>query len=81
MIDPDQEQIFGQLEAYIADVLRAENTAGSAIHVAIDRDSGEITATVDAQPIATATLGRIAARVGKQILEAKCRESMDGEEG
>lgn len=75
--DGENEKIFEQLETAITDALRRDSAADAEIDVAIDRVSGTISATVDGRAVDMATLGRIAARTGKQVLKDRLAQADD----
>ncbi len=75
--DVEKERIFTQLETAIIDALREDSAADAEIDVAIDRVSGTISATVDGRAVDMATLGRIAAKTGKQVLADRIAQADD----
>ena len=75
--DDEKERIFTQLETAIIDALREDSAADAEIDVAIDRVSGTISATVDGRAVDMATLGRIAAKTGKQVLADRIAQADD----
>ncbi len=70
----DKESIFVDLEAAILSAIRKANGEEAEIAVGIDRITGTIAATVDGKEVNMATLGRIAAQTGKQVLIQRVRE-------
>ena len=70
----DKESIFVDLEAAILSAIRKANGEEVEIAVGIDRITGTIAATVDGKEVNMATLGRIAAQTGKQVLIQRVRE-------
>ena len=69
----DKESIFVDLEAAILSAIRKANGEEVEIAVGIDRITGTIAATVDGKEVNMATLGRIAAQTGKQVLIQRVR--------
>lgn len=71
----DQEIVFNGIESAILTAARKHFGEDEDIEVAIDRQTGEITATCASEPIDAETLGRIAAQSAKQIMIQKIREA------
>ncbi len=74
----DKETVFEDLEAAMLSAIRKANTASEDVVVRIDRDSGDIAAAVDGQPLAVRELGRIAAQTAKQVMIQRIREAERG---
>jgi N utilization substance protein A len=74
----DKETVFEDLEAAMLSAIRKAWTASEDVVVLIDRASGDITATVDGQPLAVRELGRIAAQTAKQVMIQRIREAERG---
>jgi N utilization substance protein A len=70
----DKESIYVDIETAIASAVRKAYSEEAAIAVTIDRVVGDISATVDNNPVDMKTLGRIAAQTAKQVLIQKVRE-------
>jgi len=71
----DKETVFEDLEAAMLSALRKANAEIENITVAIDRESGEIAATVAGQRMSIGDLGRIAAQTAKQVMIQRIREA------
>jgi len=74
----DPETVFEDLEAAMFSAIRKANPATEDIVVHIDRESGDITATVDDKPMSVRELGRIAAQTAKQVMIQRIREAERG---
>lgn len=70
----DKDSIFLDLEAAMVSAARKAFEGAEDVIVQIDRQSGEIQATVDDEPIDMKTLGRIAAQTAKQVMMQRIRE-------
>ena len=70
----DKESIFLDLEAAMVSAVRKAFNNAEDVEVRIDREAGGIDATVDGKAVNMATLGRIAAQTGKQVMIQKIRE-------
>jgi len=70
----DKESVFQDLEAAMISAARKAHEEIEDVQVAIDRLTGDITATVAGNPIDMKTLGRIAAQTAKQVMIQKIRE-------
>ncbi len=70
----DKESVFADLEAAMVSAARKAYDDPEDVIVLIDRVTGDITATVDKEPIDMKTLGRIAAQTAKQVMIQKFRE-------
>ncbi|MEE8141725.1 MAG: transcription termination factor NusA [Planctomycetota bacterium] len=71
----DKEIIFAGLEMSLISAAMKKLGSSDGVEVAIDRESGDITATVNGEPLSPSDLGRIAALSGKQVLLQKIREA------
>jgi len=72
----DKEIVFEGIEAALVSAAKKHYGEESDIHVQIDRQSGEITATCDGQPLdSEETVGRIGAQTAKQVMIQKIREA------
>jgi len=71
----DKEIVFAGIESAVASACRKHFGSDEDIVVSVNRDTGEITATDDGQPISPGTLGRIAAQTAKQVMIQKIREA------
>jgi len=74
----DPETVFEDLEAAMFSAIRKANPTIEDIYVKIDRQSGEITATMLGQPMSVRELGRIAAQTAKQVMIQRIREAERG---
>ncbi|MFP4356339.1 MAG: transcription termination factor NusA [Phycisphaerae bacterium] len=74
----DKETVFDDLEAAMYTAIRKANSETEDIVVRIDRQSGQITATVDGTPMSVRQLGRIAAQTAKQVMIQRIREAERG---
>ena len=72
----NKEIVFEGIEAALVSAAKKHYGEESDIHVQIDRQSGEITATCDGQPLdSEETVGRIGAQTAKQVMIQKIREA------
>ncbi|MCK4603063.1 MAG: transcription termination/antitermination protein NusA, partial [Phycisphaerae bacterium] len=71
----NKETVFEDLEAAMLSAIRKANPHTEDIVVRIDRELGEITATVDGEDMSVRALGRIAAQTAKQVMIQKIREA------
>ncbi|MGE3163788.1 MAG: transcription termination factor NusA [Planctomycetota bacterium] len=71
----DKEVVFTGIEQALISAAQKKLGTSDGIEVVIDRESGEIQATVDGEPLSPEDLGRIAALSGKQVLLQKIREA------
>ena len=74
----DKELVFGDLEEAMKSAIRKKYGQEEGVEVVIDRISGEITATLDDEPIDMGDLGRIAAQTAKQVMIQRIREAERG---
>ncbi len=74
----DAETVFEDLEAAMFSAIRKANPDQEDITVRIDRENGEITATVSGEPMSVRELGRIAAQTAKQVMIQRIREAERG---
>jgi len=74
----DKETVLEDLEAAMLSAIRKANTQSEDIVVRIDRESGEITATLDGNALSVRDLGRIAAQTAKQVMIQRIREAERG---
>ncbi len=74
----DRETVLEDLEAAMLSAIRKANAATEDITVRIDRETGDITAMVDGQPMSVRDLGRIAAQTAKQVMIQRIREAERG---
>ncbi len=72
------ETVFEDLEAAMLSALRKANAHTEDIYVHIDRETGEIEATVDGENMSVRQLGRIAAQTAKQVMIQRIREAERG---
>ncbi|MEK7710408.1 MAG: transcription termination factor NusA [Planctomycetota bacterium] len=70
----EKESVFQDLEAAMISAARKAYEEIEDVQVAIDRLTGDITATVAGNPIDMKSLGRIAAQTAKQVMIQKIRE-------
>ncbi len=73
--DIDKETIFLGIEAAVASATKKHYGRDSDIQVELDRETGELHAFEDGEPIDPEELGRIAAQSAKQIMIQKIREA------
>ncbi|MBI5725345.1 MAG: transcription termination factor NusA [Planctomycetes bacterium] len=74
----DKETVFEDLEAAMFSAIRKANTHTEEIVIRIDRQSGDMTATVDGAQMSVRELGRIAAQTAKQVMIQRIREAERG---
>lgn len=74
----DPETVFEDIEAAMFSAIRKANPTTEDISVGIDRESGEITATVEGEQMSVRELGRIAAQTAKQVMIQRIREAERG---
>lgn len=72
-IDPGV--VFDDLEMAMRSAIRKANTPETEIEVAINRTTGDITASIDGEAMSIGALGRIAAQTAKQVLIQRIREA------
>ncbi|MBS3733315.1 MAG: transcription termination/antitermination protein NusA [Phycisphaerae bacterium] len=71
----DRETVLEDLEAAVYSAIRKSHVDTEDITVRIDRQSGEMTATVDGKTMSIRDLGRIAAQTAKQVIIQRIREA------
>jgi len=71
----DAEIVFQGIEAALVSAAKKHLGAAEDIVITIDRQSGNITAMLNGQPMAAPVLGRIAAQTAKQVIIQKIREA------
>ncbi len=76
----NRDVILDDLEAAMLSALRKANpdSGDDGIEVAIDRQSGDITASVDGEEMSVRALGRIAAQTAKQVIIQRIRDAERG---
>jgi N utilization substance protein A len=74
----DKEILFEDLEAAMYSAIRKANADTEDVEVHIDRESGEIAASVDGEAMGMKSLGRIAAQTAKQVMIQRIREAERG---
>jgi N utilization substance protein A len=74
----DPETVFEDLEAAMFSAFRKTNPTVDDILVHIDRQTGEITATVKGEQMSIREIGRIAAQTAKQVMIQRIREAERG---
>ena len=74
----DREVVLEDLEAAMLSAVRKAYGQDEDAVVTIDRQSGEIRATVEGQPLSMSQLSRIAAQTAKQVMIQKFREAERG---
>ena len=74
----DRESVLVDLEAAMASAARKQFMEAEDVQVMIDRESGEITAALDGEPLDIRKLGRIPAQTAKQVMIQKLREDERG---
>jgi N utilization substance protein A len=74
----DKDMVLGDLEAAMESAIHKKYGLEEEVAVAIDRLSGDITATLNGAPITMAELGRIAAQTAKQVMIQRIREAERG---
>ena len=75
-IDPGS--IFEDLELAMLSAIRKAYAEDTETEVSINRNTGDIAATVDGEPMSMENLGRIAAQTAKQVIIQKIKESERG---
>ncbi len=71
----DSEIVFRAIEAAMASAIRRQRGDEAEIEVSIDRQSGQLSATVDGRPLDPDVFGRIGAQTAKQVIIQKIREA------
>ena len=71
----DSEIVFRAIEAAMASAVRRQRGDEAEIEVSIDRQSGQISATVNGEPLDPDVFGRIGAQTAKQVIIQKIREA------
>ena len=71
----DRETVFDDLEAAMMSAVRKAYDRTEDIEVRIDRESGDISASVGGETLSMRELGRIAAQTAKQVMIQKIREA------
>lgn len=74
----DREVVLDDLEAAMLSAIRKASPGTEDIEVGINRETGDITATVDGQEMSVRALGRIAAQTAKQVIIQRIREAERG---
>ena len=74
----DKAVVFEDLEAAMLSAIRKANMHTEDITVSIDRETGEIAATVAGEIMSMRDLGRIAAQTAKQVMIQRIREAERG---
>jgi len=74
----DKETMFEDLEAAMISAIRKANPDTEEIEVRIDRETGQIAASVDGNAMDLRALGRIAAQTAKQVMIQRIREAERG---
>jgi len=74
----DREVMLDDLEAAMLSALRKANPDCEDIEVSINRETGDIAATVDGREMSVRTLGRIAAQTAKQVIIQRIRDAERG---
>jgi N utilization substance protein A len=74
----DRETVFEDLEAAMFSAIRKAHEGIEDIAVRIDRDNGEITASLAGKAMSVRDLGRIAAQTAKQVMIQRIREAERG---
>lgn len=74
----DPEVVFEDLELAMVSAIRKASPDAEDIKVRLDRQSGDITAEVDGEPMSIRDLGRIAAQTAKQVIIQRIREAERG---
>lgn len=70
----DKGSVFVDLETAIVSAIRKAHGEIEDVECTIDRVTGDISASVNGEPVDMKTLGRIAAQTGKQVMIQKIRE-------
>ncbi len=71
----EAEIVFRAIEAAMASAIRRQRGDEADIEVTIDRETGQLAATVDGQPLDPDVFGRIGAQTAKQVIIQKIREA------
>ena len=71
----ERETVFDDLEAAMMSAVRKAYDRTEDIEVRIDRESGDISASVGGEKLSMRELGRIAAQTAKQVMIQKIREA------
>lgn len=74
----DKDLVLGDLEIAMESAIRKKYGPEEEVAVAIDRLTGEISATLNGEQISMNDLGRIAAQTAKQVMIQKIREAERG---
>ncbi|MFH1420255.1 MAG: transcription termination factor NusA [Planctomycetota bacterium] len=74
----DKDLVLEDLEAAMESAIRKRYGQDEEIEVKIDRLSGDITATLNGDPVSMNELGRIAAQTAKQVMIQRIREAERG---
>ncbi len=74
----DPEVVFEDLELAMISALRKANPEAEDVVVDLDRQSGDIAASVDGESMSIRDLGRIAAQTAKQVIIQRIREAERG---
>jgi N utilization substance protein A len=74
----DREVVLEDLEAAMLSAMRKQNIGTEDVTVHIDRQSGDISASVDGKVMNIRDLGRIAAQTAKQVMIQRIREAERG---
>jgi N utilization substance protein A len=74
----DKETVFEDLEAAMMSAIRKANPGVEDVTVTIDRQNGDIAASVGGKVMAMKDLGRIAAQTAKQVMIQRIREAERG---
>jgi len=74
----DKETVFEDLEAAMRSAIRKANANTEDVTVTMDRETGEIVATVEGEELSIRDLGRIAAQTAKQVMIQRIREAERG---
>jgi len=73
--DIDKEVIFQGIEMALISAVKKRSGEAESVSIIINRESGEIEASVDGEKIDPEELGRIAALTAKQVIMQKIREA------
>lgn len=71
----EAETVIMDLELAMVSAIRKANTDEDEIAVSIDRESGEIAASLNGESMSVRALGRIAAQTAKQVMIQRIREA------
>jgi transcription termination/antitermination protein NusA len=71
----DSEIVFSAIESALVTAVRKHRGEDADIQVAIDRHSGNITASCDGEELDQAEIGRIGAQTAKQVIIQKIKEA------